>query len=193
MTWCCSSGSSSRSGSASPASPSTSVLLHPATGGGSALASDGDGVMTFISQANLTTVTRPPSLLRRTLAAPLPDAPQTAANFVRLLWECSIARSGGFYLYSTADPVAQPGLPDSIFNDKGEAVLTLFVLYAAPPDPAQQPGRRYMNAVVTAGSVDPSSSAVSALGSHPLPRRSGGSNTLATLNEYGHGHKNFFF
>ena len=159
------------------------VLLHAATGGGSALASDGDGVMTFISQANLTTVTRPPSLLRRTLAAPLPDAPQTAADFVRLLWECSITRSGGFYLYYCTDPVAHTGLPDSIFNDKGEAVLTLLVLHGAPQDPTQQNRvAGYMNAVVTAGFVDPSSSAVSAL-ARALPAYvgAGDGDALATL------------
>lgn len=145
------------------------LLLHAASGGTPGLASDGTGVMTFISQANLSTVTRPPSRLSRSLEAPVADAAQTTVDFVRLLWECSITRSGGFYLYYCTDPVRHTGLPDAIFNDRGEAVLTLLLLHGAPSDPTQRnrlPG--YVNAAVTAGFVDPASTAVAAR-ARPLP------------------------
>jgi hypothetical protein len=160
------------------------ALLYPATGGAAGLASDAAAMM-FISQANLTTVTRPPTQATRALAVPLQGAAQTPADFIRLLWECSITRSGGFYLYYCADPAANSGLPDSAFNDKGEAALTLLVLHAAPSDPAlQNRVASYMNAVVTAGYVDPGKVAVSAVArAVPAYLSAGSGDALATLSQ----------
>jgi len=159
------------------------LLLHAAGGGTGGLASDGAGVTTFVSQANLSTVTRPPGTLARMLEAPRAQAAQAPTDFVRLLWECSITRSGGFYLYYCTDPVAHTGLPDAIFNDRGEAVLTLLLLHGAPSDPVLQgrlPG--YVNAAVTAGYVDPASTAVYAQACAPPAFRAATSaDTLSAL------------
>jgi hypothetical protein len=141
---------------------STLLLLHEASGGTAGLAADA-APSVFISQANLTTVTRPPTLLTRTRVAPPPQGSQTPVDFVRLLWECSITRSGGFYLYYCTDPVEHTGLPSAIFNDRGEATLTLLLLYGAPADAARRNRLAgYVNATVTAGYIDPASTAVGA-------------------------------
>ncbi|MFG1603717.1 LysM peptidoglycan-binding domain-containing protein [Actinoplanes sp. NPDC049265] len=159
------------------------LLLHTSPDGSGGLASDGAGVTSFISQANLSTVTRPPGGPTRTLEAPRLSAAQAPIDFVRLLWECSITRSGGFYLYYCTDSVAHTGLPDAIFNDRGEAVLTLLLLHGAPADPARR-GRLsgYMNAAVTAGYLDPSATAVFAQADAlPAYLVAGSTDSLASL------------
>ena len=61
-------------------------------------------------------------------AAAGPTLFNSRAEFVRLLWEASITRTGGFYLYYY-NAEDSSGLPERIFNDKGEAVLTLIAGY----------------------------------------------------------------
>lgn len=120
-------------------------------------ADTGAGVTFGISQTNLSTVTLPPSAFLA--AARLGAEDETNSNIlnkptelVRLLWEASITRSGGFFLYYF-DADSGAGLPDAAFNDKGEATVNLIVMYA--PQPRLQ---SYMNAVVTGDAIDTSSS-----------------------------------
>ncbi|NII27002.1 hypothetical protein HB364_18065 [Pseudoflavitalea sp. X16] len=113
-----------------------------------------------IAQVNLSTETRPDGA--GITAAVLPadtDQPSllnTPTGFIRLLWEASITRAGGFYLYYY-DAVSGGGLPDRLFNDKNEATLSLLVLYAAPADTRLQNNvTNYMNMLATGEAIDTS-------------------------------------
>ncbi len=103
----------------------------------------------FISQVNLTTETRPPSL---TFFAEKAEAVQhqTDMEFIRQLWENSITRSGGYYLYYS-DSDEKRGLPDHIFNDKGEATVSLMIMLDKSLGNALP---AYANSVVTGDAVD---------------------------------------
>jgi len=116
-----------------------------------------------IAQVNLSTETRPPTSVAGTLAVSEPTGLgllNKPSEFIRLLWEASITRAGGFYLYyHNAD--AGSGLPDRVFNDKGEASLTLIVLYAKPSAETDQNRLTdFMNAVATGQSIDTSAAVV---------------------------------
>lgn len=124
---------------------------------GAMLAADVGQSVTFgISQTNLSTVTLPPGMFAAALLRD-EDASGThilnkPTELVRLLWEASITRAGGFFLYYF-DALSNAGLPDAAFNDKGEATLTLIVLYQNQP--RLQP---YMNAVATGDPMDTANS-----------------------------------
>ncbi len=135
------------------------VLCYASANGATTWQSAPFGQYTLgIAQVNLSTETRPPdqsAALRNALIATsgigLLNRP---SEFVRLLWEASVTRSGGFYLYYY-DAASAAGIPDAIFDDKGEAALTMVVTYAKPADAnAQNRLGRYMNAVVTGQSLD---------------------------------------
>jgi hypothetical protein len=113
---------------------------------------DPAGVTTGIAQVDLSTTTRPGGM-RALAAAERPAAGAGLLNgpaeLVRLLWEASITRNGGFFLYYY-DTTTGGGLPDRIFDDRGQAELTLLVLHAKP-EKADQHNRvtDYVNALVT--------------------------------------------
>lgn len=132
-----------------------------AAGGAAGLQSDPQPKVTFgISQVNLSTETRPPNpaLTAEDAAGGAAGGGATMLNkpsaFIRLLWEASITRSGGFFLYYYDGSNAR-GLPERLFNDRGEAQVSLIVLYQAGGT-AQQSDRvhDYMTAVVTGTSID---------------------------------------
>ena len=52
-------------------------------------------------------------------------------QFLTNLWECSIVRSGGYYLYYKNSAEGK-GLPENIFDQSGNANLTLLVSYSIP-------------------------------------------------------------
>ena len=126
---------------------------------------DPDVVTLGIAQSNLSTTTQPSSARpagAATEAGGTSGLLNKESEFVRLLWEASITRSGGFYLYYF-DAATGAGLPDRIFDDRGEARLRLIVIYAYPGTPAA--GDRlsdYMTAVVTGDRIDTSASVVAA-------------------------------
>ena len=132
------------------------------------LQSDGDEDLTiFISQVNLTTETRPSDLLRWGRGALAEAAPtrhrtagclDTAYDFVRMLWENSITRSGGYYLYYSSGD--DSGLPESIFNEKGDATISLLFIYGKPRVPGVEGVGSYVNCAVTGDPIDPSRSVV---------------------------------
>ncbi|CAJ3254289.1 LysM domain-containing protein [Burkholderia pseudomallei] len=160
-----------------------------ATGGGEGVQTGGAASVVFgIAQVNLSTETRPPAgaafaALRETAG----ETPQltllnSPSEFMRLLWEASITRSGGFFLYYY-DRAAGGGLPDRIFNDRNEASLTLIVLYAKPAAVDDQDRvTNYMNAVVTTDALD-TGNAVLFAEAAPVPATvtSGAGETLASL------------
>lgn len=90
-----------------------------------------NGFSAAIVQANLSTETNPITMLAARAAVPQPvrsyNTLNEAGDFIKLLWECSIVRSGGFYFYYNTS--ANAGLPDSLFNSNGLAELTLVITY----------------------------------------------------------------
>ncbi|WP_267268205.1 hypothetical protein [Pseudomonas protegens] len=109
--------------------------------------------LAFLTQTNLSTETNPPPAL---MAARLAEeaGPRGILNppeeVVKLLWELSTVRSGGYYL-SYYDAIAAAGLPDSIFDDSGTATLTLVVTY--PRDALDGRLCNFVNAFVSTDTV----------------------------------------
>ena len=143
-----------------------------------------------VAQVNLSTDTHPSRLFtdRRALAAaapaPGPQLLNTPTGLLTLLWEASVTRAGGFYLYYyNAESAA--GLPESIFNSNQEATLRLVVLYAQPSEAtAQNRVPNYLNALATAEALDTTGAvlfAEAAPDSVLLPLLSGPAWTLAQL------------
>ncbi|MFS8181258.1 LysM peptidoglycan-binding domain-containing protein [Pseudovibrio denitrificans] len=128
----------------------TSVTLGYTTGSqssGTHFVGEGGSNVTFgISQTNLSTVTNPGGelFLQESSQTTGPTLLNTPMNLVKLLWEAGITNSGGFYLYYTADD-GESGLPSSIFNEKGEATLTLVIIHED-----QQHLHPYINGLATA-------------------------------------------
>lgn len=117
----------------------------------------GSAITMGLSQANLSTTTRPPTMVNIELIGDETEKINllnTNLEFVRLLWEASITRAGGFYLYFNEKNVG--GLPDVIFNDKGEANVTLLVMY----NDSIKTLRSYMNAALIGDPISSSSGAV---------------------------------
>lgn len=89
-----------------------------------------------IAQANLSTFTRPDSvMMMEAFAVQLKEVSEqsnllnSVTELITLLWQASITRDGGYYLYYYNSDAGE-GLPDQIFNDKGEAVLSLLTIYS---------------------------------------------------------------
>ncbi len=105
---------------------------NPASATPSGLIGDGvDNISAFILKTNLSTVSNPPmAAAKMKLAA----EEETVGNLVNeqpaesllQIWETSVVRSGGFFLYYRVD-AANSGLPTSIFNENKDAVLTFVV------------------------------------------------------------------
>ncbi|MDK1344475.1 LysM peptidoglycan-binding domain-containing protein [Streptomyces sp. 378] len=77
-------------------------------------------------------------------------------RFLTLLWECSVVGGGGYWLHLAGD------VPESVFDQDGNARLTLIVQPASLP--ASEPDRSlhpFTNAVVVGDGVDPASVALS--------------------------------
>lgn len=130
----------------------------------SGIQTDAEDALTLgLAQVNLSTETRPDTAFNASLEfLDVADNGMTLLNdkteFVRLLWEASITRAGGYYLYYFNSD-SKSGLPDRVFNDKDETTLTLVVLYSKPVN-VQQQGEigSYMNSLVTGESIDRNSS-----------------------------------
>jgi len=133
------------------------LFYHPSATGSQAKGWESDDAAASvmgITQTNLSTETRPP-------IAGSPEAVGHAANkypnligtpneFLRLLWEASITRQGGFYLtYTKGIGGDMKGLPDHAFNDRGEAELAAFALFTRGAADAGQTLTNYTNVVVT--------------------------------------------
>lgn len=117
---------------------------------------------TFIVQANLSTETNPDTSAMRMMALEVTEeTPNTGIlnsiyDFIRMLWECSITRSGGYYLmYNETE--SNTGFPSSIFGKGDNANVRLLVTYSSqynnkPTD--------YMNCAVTGDKIDANSCVV---------------------------------
>ncbi|MBL1220372.1 hypothetical protein JET18_05950 [Chryseobacterium sp. L7] len=117
---------------------------------------------TFIVQANLSTETNPDTATLKMAAREEADAAPTTGvlnsiyDFIRLLWECSITRSGGYYLmYNETE--GNTGFPSSVFGKGDTANVRLLVTYSSqynnkPTD--------YMTCAVTGDKIDANSCVV---------------------------------
>ena len=116
-----------------------------------------------ITQTNLSTETHPEEALQAAAApaaAKLGNLIGTPNRFLRLLWEASITRSGGFYLsYTTGIDGDPKGLPDHAFNDLGEAELAVLVVYKTAGEKGLTLSN-FMNVAVTNEAFDLSDAAL---------------------------------
>jgi hypothetical protein len=123
----------------------------------------------LLVKTNLSTESNPASRLLLSATEDAPSAETSAdtysagvgdgANFVKLLWECSVVGSGGFYLhYDTGSADAPQGLPGHIFADGVAATLELLIQLDQLGAPA--PARSFHNCVVTSADVSPGEKSV---------------------------------
>ncbi|MET3709494.1 hypothetical protein ABIC65_000174 [Sphingomonas trueperi] len=138
------------------AGPGEPMLVTPAD----------DAFLAFITQTNLSTETNPPMRSARGLSAegaPPRGIANTPSEFIRLLWELSTVRSGGYYLYYE-DIAAGAGLPAAVFDSSGSGTITVVVTFAAAG--AASFGETLPNFVtsfVTTDAIDPQSDALQTL------------------------------
>lgn len=118
--------------------------------------------LSFITHTNLSTETNPPEMLRDPGAdVKLPRGIVNSYNeFVKLLWELSTVRSGGYYLfYQLINECV--GLPNSLFDGSDVATLTLVITYRDGiriESAARLPN--FINALVTMEAIDMNRSVV---------------------------------
>ncbi len=101
-----------------------------AADGTPALTSDRpDSISAFILRTNLSTLTGPQS--SRAAAARGEAEPDVKLQMLRLLWQASSVRSGGYYLYysSTERGASEAAFPDNIFDGKEVATITVLVMF----------------------------------------------------------------
>jgi LysM repeat protein len=152
----------------------TIYLLYsasPAGSDGGLISNDLDRTNTFILKTNLSTQSRSAAQPRRFAAteqaAPQAEAEASAlpenysasfgtaesAYLIKLLWECSVVRSGGYYLnYALAD--GSSGLPDNLFDQHANATLTLLILFKQQKQGGMQPIKSFNNSVIIGDSLD---------------------------------------
>lgn len=85
----------------------------------------GDSFLAGIIKSNLSTVTHP---VKRMGIEAGPQIFGGIEEFVLNLWEAFVTNSGGFYFYYDHDSRKGKGLPQNIFSDDGEAVVSILLL-----------------------------------------------------------------
>jgi hypothetical protein len=155
---------------ANPGEDATLFLLYPPNPASTAagLYSDDLGAPTALVQTNLSTLSHSGALLpaaersaflvdaasgNPTYVAPL----TSAAAFLQLLWECSIVRSGGYYLRYA--PASGGALPSTLFTNGPAAELTLLVVLKSQ-NAAHAPILPFNTCAIVGDNIDPSSSNV---------------------------------
>lgn len=116
---------------------------------------------TFLLQTNFSTVSNPGLLATTQTAAAAGNLlGMDAPTFLRFLWECSIVRSGGYYLHYTN--ATGGGLPGYIFDEEGKGNITILVSYNIPADSASSGFilPKYVNSVVIDTKTDPAQDSV---------------------------------
>ncbi|MBV7529890.1 hypothetical protein [Chitinophaga sp. sic0106] len=89
---------------------------------------------TFLLQTNFSTISNPGSSANATASGNPNLLGMEAMTFLTYLWECSIVRSGGYYLhYATS---TGSGLPGFIFDEDGIGSIRILVTYHVPIDNA---------------------------------------------------------
>lgn len=169
----------------------TALLLYPpnpTSGNPKGLVGDVvDPERTFLVKTNLSTISSS-GRVRDTHADADTDATRrktyeysatinSVKDFVRLLWQSSVVHGGGYYLhYATADGA---DLPDDVFNQSPEAMLTLLVLVdEGVTVPTPPPIRTAHNCAVVVSNIDAGSTNVFA---QPLVHITAATDTLSSI------------
>ena len=112
---------------------------------------------TFLLQTNYSTVSNPGGLAAAD--ADLADVSNLvgmdAVTFLTYLWECSIVRSGGYYLFYNNGTGG--GLPTYLFGEDGKATITVFISYNLQPESGTTAFvlPAFVNSVVIDQKIDP--------------------------------------
>jgi hypothetical protein len=119
----------------------------------------GDG-KTLIVQSNLSTYTQPDALFSSVESEEASGAePKNLINsfkdFIELLWEASIIRQGGFYLYYQEEK-SKNGLPDNLFTDNPIGEISLVLAYPLINDEVGN----FVNGLIVGDPMDPNASSV---------------------------------
>ncbi len=123
--------------------------------------SDGlENLISFITQSNLSTDTNPPTSNSFVMKSEAEDQELSHGilndpyDFVRLLWQASITRNGGYSLYYELVE-SQTGFSDEIFNEDDVATLYLLIAYSNPSKENQKNLLTpYMNCAITGETID---------------------------------------
>ncbi len=130
--------------------------------GSGGVQSVGSGAMnSFIVQANLSTETNPPvvrAMALKSAEEKLSGLGNSVYDFVKLLWECSITGTGGFYIHYN-ELESNTGFPENVFNSDGVGQFRLLITYANGLE-NQLPN--FMNCAITGDKIDIAKSLVMA-------------------------------
>lgn len=140
---------------------SSIFLLYNQNGPGvPTLVTPGDeDFLSFITQTNLSTETNPAGFISAQAklgvdAEPPRGIANPPAQFIRLMWELSTVRSGGYFLYYEMTRNKQ-GLPSAIFDSSGTGTLSMVVSFAAKgPGTFGMTTPNFVNSVVTTDALD---------------------------------------
>jgi LysM repeat protein len=156
--------------------------------GGKKLASAASSdFIAYFTQTNLSTETNLGGQMTAMLAGAEGESVTGIINpdseVVKLIWELSTVRSGGYYL-TYHDKLTDGGLPEAIFDDHGTATLTLVIAYAS--NLLQQRMTNFINSFITAQQTPQTGMAVSVVGQssqtgNVTPEANDSLNTLSTI------------
>ncbi len=112
---------------------------------------------TFLLQTNYSTVSNPAFFNSEAVEESAPNnlVGMDAVTFLTYLWECSIVRSGGYYLsYNNG---TGGGLPSYLFSEDGRATITILISYALQPESGTKAYvlPEFVNSVVINQKVEP--------------------------------------
>ncbi|HEX8598345.1 MAG TPA: LysM peptidoglycan-binding domain-containing protein, partial [Chloroflexia bacterium] len=150
-----------------PAATPTLYLLYQANPAGNnpnGVQSDAlDPAQVLLLKTNLSTLSHSSqvTMLGEEVAATTADTVYSAAlsdpkDFVKLVWECSVVNSGGYYL-QYANATGGAGLPGYLFSQTGSTTLTLLVTYTAV-DSVNSVVYPFQNSVVIGDNINTSNS-----------------------------------
>ncbi len=118
-------------------------LLFPDETGGEVHSAKEDAVL-FLTQSDISTESNPDEFLALTQAKDNGLYGSTS-EFIRMLWEASVTRRGGYTLGYYRLGMEQDGLPGHLFKGKDETVIELLFLFPK----ADSTIRSYVNCVLT--------------------------------------------
>jgi hypothetical protein len=171
-------------------------VMYPQSGSSVSLNTLGSSeFLAFMTQTNLSTETNPVRSAVHALAQ-LGSSPRGIANspgeFIKLLWELSVVRSGGyFFFYQVID--GGGGFPSSIFDSSGTATLSLVVTFTAQGSTSfGETAPAFVNSFVTTDNLNPATDVVQLVSlptsGESLPATGATTETLASLSAlYGSG------
>jgi LysM repeat protein len=142
--------------SADSSRTATLYLLYStgSSGNSSGLASDVVSANSYILQTNLSTVTNAPSSKLATVFGPGYSAGfQDATDFVALLWQASITRSGGYYL-TYYNENGNAALPSTLFSSSPTASVSLLILLESQLTSKDATIQTFNNCVVIGDNID---------------------------------------